>query len=413
MVQRKTASALALGLVLAASTYLLVLCGLYTAAAPITDTIVALVDGAIVLSALALAAWRAPRLVLTPLLVLALAFAALALFTQNIDFKSIRDVLVIVAFLSLGFAYGDAGWTQVAFLSVSALVLVFALVEFAFPTVHASTFNVLQFYIMRGELDPRVLEYTDSSLFVSGMRNQGRFLFPFIGPHRTSSIFLEPVSMGNFGAIAIAWALSLSARRWRWAITAGAIGLAAVILADARFAALIAGLFLVARFVPVAWMRLIIAPAPFAAVAMLLAFGDALRRAGDDLPTRLAQSGQAIANLDAPALLGLVTDRAATLDAGYAYTLMAFGLPLCLLAWAAFVWLPTPGSQSARFKFMLGLYICALLCVSGSSLFALKTAALAWFLLGGAIASDLTAGRNSRRAADARSTRAPEMVAST
>jgi putative polymerase len=372
--------ALAVGLVAIASVYLFVLCGLFTIDAPITNTVIAVVDAAIVLSALALVLTQAPRLVFIPLLGVALSFGLLAIFTQTLDVKSVRDVLIIVAFLALGIMIAHSGDGHLAFLIVSVGVFTFAVLELMFPDAYARVFNVLQFYIMRGELDPRVLEYTDNSLFISSMRNQGRFLLPFIGPHRVSSIFLEPVSMGNFGAIAMAWALSFPALQWRKALGVALVGAGAVIFADARFT-------------PVSWMRLLIAAAPFVAVLMLLILGAFLGGPGDDLPTRLAQSGRTIANLDLDALLGLSADRQSTLDAGYAYVLRGFGLPFCLALWAAFVWLPAPSEHAMRFKFLVGLYICALLCVSGASLFALKTGALVWFLLGCAIGEGLASAQ--------------------
>jgi putative polymerase len=410
MLKQQKAAVLAYALVILSSAYLLLLCGLYTANLPITNVIIALVDAAIVTAALTLAAAYATRLLALPVLGVALSFAFLALFSQNIDLKSLRDVLLIIAFLVLGLAVGDRTWAQRAFFTTAALILFFGTLELAFPEVYAKTFNVLQFYIMRGELSPAVLEYTDNSLFISSMRNQGRFLLPFLGPHRVSSIFLEPVSMGNFGAIAIAWALAQARGQWKIALAAAALGVAAIIMADARFAAMASGLFLIGRLAPIAWMRLVLAPAPFLAIALLLILGASIQGAGDDLPTRLAQSGNTIAHLNAPALFGLTVGRMTTLDSGYAYVLTSFGLPLCLAMWAAFVWLPTPGELSTRFKFLLGLYICALLCVSGSSLFALKTAALAWFLLGCAMAHDYAHVRAVRERAPRKSASAPQSV---
>ena len=70
------------------------------------------------------------------------------------------------------------------------------------------------------------------------------------------------------------------------------------------------------------------------------------------------------------------------MDSGYAYALANFGLPMCVLLWLAFVAFPARNEPALRFKLLLGVYACALLCVSGSSLFSLKTAALAWFALG-------------------------------
>lgn len=402
MSRSNTVSAAQAGFVALATSYLLVLCGLFTAGLPITNATVIVADAVIVGAAIGAVLYLNPRLAILPLLGIALSFGIIALFSQGVELKAVRDATLIVAFLMLGISAGDSRRARLAFWTVSALVIVFALCELLFPSVFASYFNVLQFYIMRGELDPRVSEYADTSLFISSVRGQGRFLLPFLGSHRVSSIFIEPVSMGNFGAIAIAWGLSFRYRQWRTWLPIIAVGVGAVILADARFAAMVSVVFVLARMTPIPWMRAAIALAPFVIITMLLVMAALVSGPGDDLPTRLAQSGNSLANLDLPSLFGLVSQRDATLDAGYAYILTAFGLPLSLALWACFIWLPTPGEQSARFKFLLGLYLCALLCVSGTSLFALKTAALAWFLLGCSIASDAASARTALRVAVSR-----------
>jgi putative polymerase len=383
-------SILSIAVIAAAAFYSIALCGLFTAGAAITNTAVALVDAAIVLSALGIVAMRDARTLVTPILVISLNFTLIALLSGGVfDPKGARDVLIVCAFLGLGAVTGGNFRTlTLTLLVVAAGVLAFGLFEALAPQQFAETFNVLQFYIMRGAVDPSVAAYTDTSLFVSSMRDQGRFLLPFLPPHRVSSIFLEPVSMGNFGAILVAFALSMDRKHIRVAIFAGFMGIASIIAADARFAALAALLFTFGRLAPLGWARGLLALAPIAALMMLLTFGTLFSPAGDDLISRLAASGQAIANLEPMAWLGAGQAGASVVDSGYAYAISTFGASLCILLWTAFVLLPEPGAMSARFKLMFGLYACSLLCVSGSSFFALKTAGLAWFMLGGLIAAE-------------------------
>jgi putative polymerase len=91
-------------------------------------------------------------------------------------------------------------------------------------------------------------------------------------------------------------------------------------------------------------------------------------------------------SLDFAQLFGIAPQTISTVDAGYAYAITSLGLPFCIVLWSAFVMLPTPTAHAQRYKFLLGIYACALLCVSGTSLFALKTAALAWFAMGAMVA---------------------------
>lgn len=392
----RTVSAL---LVIAASLYSFALCCLYAIGLPISNGVVAGVDGAIVIGALLTAGLIDPGRVFLPIAALVLNFVVVSFFAQEMDLKSLRDGLVICAFLSLGFLAGNIHAARWTLFTVAAFAAALGVFEAANPELYGSTFQVLQFYIMRGAVDPGVAAYTDTSLFVSSMRGEARNLLPFLGTHRVSSVFLEPVSMGNFGAIALAFGLSLGPAHKRTAIAAGTIGIAAILAADARFAAVAALLFAAARFIPTPAIRLVLLPMPFLAVAMLLAAATFIRVGGDDLPTRLAASGAVIAGLDLGAVFGLTTPGRESLDSGYAYALAAFGLPFCVLMWLAFVFLPTPGPQAARYKLLLGIYICALLCISGSSLFALKTAALAWFLFGALLSEERAPVRAWRPAA--------------
>jgi putative polymerase len=123
-------------------------------------------------------------------------------------------------------------------------------------------------------------------------------------------------------------------------------------------------------------------------MALLFVMGSIGIGAGDDLPTRLAASGRALMAMDIVQLLGAGRETLLTQDSGYYYALRSFGLVLCVLAWVAFAASPAPGVQSRRFKLLMGLYMALLLCVSGASLFALKTSALCFFLVGALAAAD-------------------------
>jgi putative polymerase len=69
-------------------------------------------------------------------------------------------------------------------------------------------------------------------------------------------------------------------------------------------------------------------------------------------------------------------------DMGYAYVLSRFGaLPVIGLLLLLFL-MPCTSERAQRFRAMLVLYLFSSLAISGTSVFALKTAGLMWFLLG-------------------------------
>ncbi|WP_395647904.1 hypothetical protein [Terricaulis sp.] len=378
---------MAIGLVLAAASYTALLCIFNAHVMRISNTLVAVVDGAIVLSALALALPGSRRVVTIAVLALAVNFLALVLLSQNFDLKAVRDPLLLVAFASLGWRYGGLDKARGAFVTVSFLVVLFALFEYLAPRAYEALFNVISYYEARGVVGEEVTQRLDNSFFVSGFRGDGRNLLPILGPHRVSSIFVEPVSLGNFGALAIAFAFSLAKAQRRLALAALLIGAFCIIMADARFASGVIIFFVVARFLPVRWSEPTLALMPLAAISLLLVLANSNIGAGDDLPTRLAGAGRTLMSMNLPAVFGLDPTYVNTADSGYAYVLATFGLPFCVLTWLGFVAIPARNPQAARFKLLLGVYVCALLCVSGSSLFALKTAGLAWFMFG-AMASE-------------------------
>lgn len=371
-----------IALVMAGATYTAALCFLNTNLVGISNAAVAVADGAIVIAALIICLWRSDRATWMIVLALALNFLLLAVISEQTQLKAVRDPLVVLTFAYLGMRYGSFGGARLAFFLIAAIVLVFAALEYLAPAAFVHFFNIMDFYRARGAIDAETVRHMDSVFFVSGVRPDARTLLPFLGPHRGSSIFLEPVSMGNFGAIAVAFALSLERKHWRTALAAAVIGAVAIILADARFAATVIALFALTRLVPVRWSDLAVAPLPVIAIGFLLAFAMSNVGHGDDLPTRLATSGRVLLELSPAALLGFDPYGVSTVDSGYAYAFTTLGLPMCMALWAAFVVMPARTRQGARFKLMLGVYICTLLCISGSSLFALKTAALTWFIAG-------------------------------
>lgn len=393
-----------LWVVIAALTYTAALCFVNTRIMGVSNTHIAVADGAIVLAALALAFRSTHRVLWIVLLALSVNFLLIALLSEEFGLKAVRDPLVLIAFTALGQAFGGARAASRAFIVASVIVVPLALIELLAPQLYTQFFDVFRFYQGRGMISAEQAQYQASSFFVSGARDDGRFLTSFFGSHRASSVFLEPVSMGNFGALAAAFALSLGRERWRTALALGGAAAFCIIAADARFAAAVVGLFLLARLVPTRWAPLVLAPMPMIAVAIIITISLFVSEAGDTFLSRLALSGQRVTELDFGALLGLDPMRLGTVDSGYTYALASLGLPVCLGLWVAFLAVPTHTPEAARYKLMLGIYACALLCISGSSLFALKTAALGWFAFGAMAAQAKPA--TARAAPARRATRA-------
>ena len=308
------------------------------------------------------------------------------LLRQSMDIKSARDLLIPVLFISLGRMVADADWADRLLRGLVLLVLVVGLLEAVFPAAYGSLFDTFSFYSRLGSIRESAAMYAGQTLTLNGFRPDGigRTLLPaLLGNHRSSSVFLEPVSLGNFAVIVLAWQLAkdwTGLRRSDWLLLAAALLL--IVLADSRFGMLMALALVAMRLLPHSVFVVLTRAYPFLAFAGLLALAWWLPMAGDNLAGRLSVSGLRLLDFDAARLLGLDSPLPDYGDMGFAYALSRFGVLLVLALLALLFLLPAPSQRAERLRGLLVLYVFSSLAISGTSVFALKTAGLMWFLLG-------------------------------
>jgi putative polymerase len=87
-------------------------------------------------------------------------------------------------------------------------------------------------------------------------------------------------------------------------------------------------------------------------------------------------------NFNLEMVLGLASYNTFFFDQGYAILLTRVGVLLMVLLWMAFWMIPMQDVRGERFRTYITIYISLILCVSGTALFALKTAGILWFLMG-------------------------------
>jgi putative polymerase len=372
-------------LILLTLSYHLGLCALNTHAAVGGRAVVAAAEFALLLAALPLVARRVS---LGYCLVLALILAnavALALVRQSFDPKPLRDLLVPLLFLGAAVNVSSESTADRILGRAVWLVLAVALFEFYFLDLFTRLFDVHSYYLARGVGDPDMSQYRTDSLVASGMRPEtiGRTLLPVLGPHRASSVFLEPVSFGNFAVLCAAWGLAKAREHWRTGLFFVAAAAAMVVLADSRFGLLTIGMMVALRLIiPRGAHRLAIALplVGVAALVLVVLLGDGLRT--DTFLGRLTVSGQTLMAMGGREMLGLTGPSYGYFDMGYPYMLANFGLLATLLLWGTYWLLPMTDGTGQRFQTFAGLYLALILCVSGTSAFAFKTSALLGFLLG-------------------------------
>jgi putative polymerase len=382
----------AIASVLGGLTFNLFLCFVNTRVMGISDSHVMLGEMAVTGTAFLAALDRRAGLYLFLTIFITYMFFLFALRHQN-DIKAIRDVLNPVIFYVLGTRIKDIRLADRLALVSSIIVLIFAAFEYFLLDIYLDWFNVLGYYISRGTVSLQESYGATRGLFISGIRPEPRSLLPFLGQQRVSSVFLEPVSMGNFGAIIYAWGLFRSDCKYRWFLIVAALIM--IISADARFG--LGACIVMTVLVP--FFRLIPRPlwavVPFLMLSLFAAYGlvTGVNQGPDDFAGRLASTAHLITTLPQGAVLGYEAYEKFTADSGFAYTLTQFGIVGFVGLWTAFVMLPCKDARGWQFHSMMIVYLILILIIS-NSFYSVKTAALMFFMLGTANAVRLPETRS-------------------
>jgi putative polymerase len=146
-------------------------------------------------------------------------------------------------------------------------------------------------------------------------------------------------------------------------------------------------LLLAYRLLPMPAYRWVAPAFPFALLGAILAVAWFMPGGGDNLLGRISNSGAALLAFDAARLMGFDSPLPGYGDMGYAYALSRFGVLQVLGLLVVLFLIPCTGARAQRFRGLIVLYFFSSLAISGTSVFALKTAGLMWFLWG-ALAAD-------------------------
>ncbi len=264
-----------------------------------------------------------PWLILAGLVTYGLLLVALR---GSPDVKGIRDFLIPVVFYNLGIRSPDLRTADRAVLASGVIVVVMGLFEYCLFDTYQQYFNIVRYYVARGSMSASEINELTGSLFTSGIRPDSRTILPFLGPHRVSSVFLEPVSAGNFGAVLFSWALYRRTMRGRaWLFLCAAL---TIILADARFGSYvcvaIAGAMLVGYRLPrLCWFAL-----PFTILLGLTIYGFESMQVTwqNDMAGRLLWAALLVTSLPPEGVWGILPDKLFLSDSGYAYALTQIGV---------------------------------------------------------------------------------------
>jgi len=296
---------------------------------------------------------------------------------------SIRNFALIAVFAMLGQRM-DIRFIRKAFFIASAMTFVVLVWEIASVESYAAFFSPARYYeLTRGTA---VSEFDDSGLSVGTIVFEGRFSLGIFSGRRTSSIFLEQVSINSYAIVCMAFlsgmwgSLNMKERLLQ-------ISTILLIIAsnNARMGALMCLVMPIGYFV-FPWLnRNLILAIPFIILGFIFSLSSYLQNAvGDDITGRLGVTYRLLSRFNLADLFAgnpLFVEK--TFDSGYAFIIASIGLFGGFAYLLFLVYYPRhENKDQTRASWSLAVYILAWLTVGGTATFSIKTAALLWSFIG-------------------------------
>jgi putative polymerase len=323
-------------------------------------------------------------MVFTGIGLLALLMLVRLFLVWSIDPKFFRDALIPFAFLVLGAAY--TGSLPKLFLRMALVVSLVAAFELALPKVYGDVVNPKSYFVNARGASASSFWNQDSNLFVSATRPGARNFLPSSNLPRASSVFIEPVTMGNFIIFFTAILLTF----WRWMRPVGIAASVAmigflIVASDGRLAAGTC-VMMVALTPLLLRMDQRLGFLIFFGVllgAWLMVWASGIQSYEDTTLGRVFFTVYSIRNMTAESWLGLDFDMPYKyFDSGIAYFISSQSVVLVLaflLAYSFAMLMRTIEGQ--LFKNLL-IFAFALSLLVSNGYFSIKTAALWWFVCG-------------------------------
>lgn len=319
------------------------------------------------------------------------AWLLLSVVRQSLELKFLGDAVLIPAFALLGTCLGRRELVR-WLLAAQLLISLVAAWELAVPKSFAATFNVTAYYVnTRGIEAETFWSGEGEGLFLNVERPSGRNLFASSGLNRATSVFLEPVSLGNWTIVVLIVLVTLWGRIG-WGTRAALVlsDLFLVVACDGRFALVCAfGLLLgvpFGRWGPRLW-PLVYLPVLVATLFALRA-AELLPRGGDTFAGRLRKGVDYLGRLEVADVFGSQSSANiyANADAGWAYLIQSQSLFGFLAFWLLVVLMARERTAELRaFVNAIAIYVALCMPISYSFL-SIKTVAPIFALYGCLIA---------------------------
>jgi putative polymerase len=308
---------------------------------------------------------------------------AISLMNGVLFVDAFRNALIITLFLCLGRNIQFATLRK-TFLVVSVLVLGVMLIEMTSLLTYAQIFKPAVYFLnTRGMPE---FELDDTGIFRNALGFAGRFSFGIFAGPRTSSLFLEQVSLANFAAVLCVFLLACWPRlSFRERVVHVALAALIILSNNTRTTSILFVLSIVGYFVyPRLPRYLNVLVAPLIIVAGVTIYTMYPHYINDDFAGRVSHTGRIISNMGFPEYLGMqISQLSVLMDAGYPYVIYSSSFIGFIMFWlmVSFV-IPQRTPAQMRCAYGLTIYIFVNLLIGGTAIFSIKVAALLWLLVG-------------------------------
>jgi hypothetical protein len=312
-------------------------------------------------------------------------FAAvlISLVNEAVVIEMARNAAIVAIFLMIGYRASEKAVTR-TFAIVSGLMFAVLLLESVWTIGYARLFEPgLYFEETRGIARN---EFDEIGLFANALGFEDRFAILNIVAHRTSSLYLEQVSLANFAIILTIFLVSFWTRIPLWLRFAYPLLIAFILVTNnSRTAlAIIIAAPVVYYLAPKLPRLVTLGIMPGILLAALVVASVSPPSQEDNFVGRIGLTVQTLRDLDITAILGAEATHAAIFaDSGYTFVIYGSSILGLTVLWLFFSLISAGrGAAQKRAGIMMGLYLFMNLTVSGTSVFSIKTAALLWLMIG-------------------------------
>lgn len=294
----------------------------------------------------------------------------------------LRNVLILVAFVIMG-RWTNERTLKLVFRLCCLSVLIVLLIEIVSTPEYVALFHPAEYFQNTRGVPPAT--YSNVGLFRGALGFEGRFSFGLID-HRSSSIFLEQVSLANCCGVLVIYLISF-ANRLNLFDRATLFSTIILILVtnDTRtmliFTIISFGGYFIYPRIPKILDFLMM---PMIILVGFIINGLKPNVTGDNFVGRINVTVGHMLDMDLPAAIGLSLDQTQLfVDSGYVFIVYGATIFGLLLFWLFVSFYPAgETANQKRLAHALSLFMFLNLMIGSTAIFSMKTAGIVWLLVG-------------------------------